>query len=108
MVNQHDDGMVEFAFYRPAATSVTLAADFSNWRADKHHMTRDDRGWWRIKLALPPGEYRFKYVVDGSLWEVDYAAYGVEMCKVGGWNSVLYVADMPATETADKPLQLAA
>lgn len=91
MVNQFDDGTVEFAYYRPGAASVALAGDFTDWDPDRHRMTCDAEGWWRVRMALPAGEYRFKYVVDGCLWEADFAAYGVEMCKLGGWNSVLFI-----------------
>ncbi len=97
MVTQHNDGTVEFAYFRPGATSVALAGDFTGWQSDRHPLTRDRDGWWRMHLALPPGEYRFKYVVDQTLWEADFAAYGVEMCKVGGWNSVLYIAEPSRT-----------
>ncbi|MHB1157223.1 MAG: early set domain-containing protein [Phycisphaerales bacterium] len=96
MVTQQRDGLIEFAYFRPGASQVALAGEFNGWRLDAHQMRRDDQGWWRIRLALPAGEYRFKYVVDRSLWEADFAAYGVEMSKVGGWTSVLYVA---ATQT---------
>ena len=99
MVSQLNDGTMEFAYFRPGASTVAMAADFTDWQTDRHHMTRDAQGWWRLRLALPPGEYRFKYVVDGTMWEADFAAYGVEMCKVGGWNSVLYIAQ-PARRAA--------
>lgn len=91
MVTQQNDGTVEFAYFRPGAEHVALAGDFNKWRSDIHQMHREDDGWWRCRLALPSGEYRFKYVVDGALWEADFAAYGVEMCKIGGWTSVLRV-----------------
>ncbi len=100
MVIFQDDGTVEFAYFRPGADSVSLAGDFNSWQAASHPMRRDSDGWWRLQLALPGGEYRFKYVVDHCIWEADFAAYGVEMCKVGGWNSVLYVS--PQTTTARK------
>lgn len=106
MVNQLHDGTVEFSFYRPGANSVALAGDFTDWQPDRHPMTRDREGWWRLRMALPAGEYRFKYVVDGCLWEADFAAFGVEMCKVGGWNSVLYV-EAPVLAATHR-LQLAA
>ena len=91
MISHLADGSLEFAYFRPGASTVTVAGDFNDWQPHTHEMTKDESGWWRIRMALPPGEYRFKYVVDKTLWEADFAAYGVEMCKTGGWNSVLWV-----------------
>ncbi len=48
--------------------------------------------------AAPGGEYRFRYVADG-VWYTDYASYGVESSKLGGWNSVLFVPEPEAHET---------
>ncbi len=95
MVVQQLDGTVEFAYFRPGADSVSLAGDFNAWCDQAHPMRKDEQGWWRLRLALPSGEYRFKYVVDRKIWEADFAAYGVEMCKIGGWNSVLYISPQP-------------
>jgi len=106
MITHQHDGTIEFAYFRPGADSVTVAGDFNRWQPHVHQMTRDERGWWRIRLALPTGEFRFKYVVDGAIWEADYAAYGVEMCAIGGWTSVLLVdedraaAEVPAAKAA--------
>jgi 1,4-alpha-glucan branching enzyme len=91
MIITHDDGTVEFAYFRPGASHIALAGDFNQWNIQTHAMERDDRGWWRLELELPDGEYRFKYVVDGHIWEADFAAYGVEMTEMGGWTSVLCV-----------------
>jgi len=74
MVVHQTDGTVEFAYFRPGADSVSLAGDFNGWQSHAHPMHRDDEGWWRLHLALPPGEYRFKYVVDHCIWETDFAA----------------------------------
>jgi 1,4-alpha-glucan branching enzyme len=106
MVTRQHDGTIEFAYFRPGASHVCLAGDFNGWQSGSHLMKRDPQGWWRLRLALPTGEYRFKYIIDGSIWEADFAAYGVEMCKIGGWTSVLYVA--PAPQSIDVPAAVAA
>lgn len=109
MVHLLDDGTVEFCYFRPGARDVRLAGDFNNWlaRADDGDATathgspmrRDEQGWWRTRLVLPAGEHRFKYIVDGNIWETDYAAYGVENDKLGGWNSIVWVAESVIDET---------
>jgi len=113
MVFQQDDGSVEFAFFRPAAKDVALAGDFNQWNAEQFPLQRDEQGWWRVRMTLKPGEYRFKYRVDGKLWEADFAAYGVENDKHGGWNSVLWVQPettkpMARPDTTDRDLRIAA
>jgi 1,4-alpha-glucan branching enzyme len=104
MVTQQADGTVEFAYFRPSAESVTLAGDFNGWRAQAHPMKRDERGWWRLKLALPTGEYRFKYIVDAKLWEADFAAFGVEMDAKRGWTSVVMIHEKAPANQIPRPL----
>lgn len=104
MVTQLPDGSVEFAYYRPSASNIALAGDFNGWRDDAHPMQCDERGWWRLKLALPPGEYRFKYLVDRKQWEADFAAFGVEMDANNGWTSVIHLSAKPAANQIPRPL----
>ena len=42
-----------------------------------------------MRIRLPVGEYRFRYVAD-SAWYTDYAAFGVEPDRFG-MNSLLRV-----------------
>jgi hypothetical protein len=63
--------------------------DFNSWRTNELRMTRIAGGYWRARIILPPGEYRFKYFADGN-WFVDYAAFGVESSQ-HGIVSVLWV-----------------
>jgi 1,4-alpha-glucan branching enzyme len=95
MVIRHADGAVEFVYFRPGAVTVRLVGDFSGWHPLTQDMRMDEQGWWRLRMSLPPGEYRFKYLVDADQWEADFAAYGVEPDRLGGWNSVLWI-DEPA------------
>lgn len=102
MVTIHEDGQVEFRFYRPEASAVRIAGDFDAW-AGTVHMRSVGRGWWVFDAQLPPGEYRFRYVADypdarGQQWYADYAAFGVEYADgaVKGFNSVLIVPEIEA------------
>lgn len=97
MTSVDKDGTVHFRFYRPAAAEVALAGDFSGW-SNRLPMRRDANGWWTLDLALPPGEYRFRYVADGE-WYTDFASHGVEVTTVG-WNSLLVVPDGPLGTSA--------
>jgi len=89
MTRIKDDGSVEFKFYRPAAGTVKLAGDFSQWATSAIQMQPAGDGWWAAYLKLSPGEYRFRYIADGN-WFTDFASHGIEVCKQG-WNSVLLI-----------------
>jgi 1,4-alpha-glucan branching enzyme len=77
----------EFAFFRPGAQQVHLAGDFNQWRDGP--MSRGVDGYWRARLRLPRGRFRFRYRADGH-WFTDFAAFGVEPGPFG-WNSVVEV-----------------
>ncbi len=88
-------GRVEFRFYRPEALRAAVAGDFNGWRGEMLPMQYDGEGWWVATMTLPPGEYRFRYLVDGR-WFTDFAANGVESVE-HGYNAVLFV---PRSEPA--------
>jgi 1,4-alpha-glucan branching enzyme len=70
------DGYTEFRFFRPDASQVFVAGDFNNWRTDQVAMTRQEGGWWCVRLPLPAGQYRFRYFADGQ-WFCDFAGFGI-------------------------------
>jgi chromosome partitioning protein len=65
---------VTVSFRDAAATDVRIAGDFNGWVPDKNVRSRVDiaggeRVWTKV-LALPPGTYRYRYLVDGE-WRED-------------------------------------
>ncbi|MEO5825954.1 MAG: isoamylase early set domain-containing protein [Gemmatimonadales bacterium] len=58
----------------PGAHSVALVGDFTDWRTDRLQLKAEGDGRWRVTVKLPPGRYRFAYVVDGGEWRADAAA----------------------------------
>ena len=97
MVTLHRDGHAEFRFFRPYAERVFLSGDFNGWRSDQLDMFRQDDGYWVLRLPLPAGDYRFRYVADGQ-WYTDFSAFGVEPSRFG-LNSIVHVPP-PALPTA--------
>ena len=91
---------VEFSFFRPQASHVHVAGEFNEWREGQLPMTRAQDGYWRARIRLPAGEFRFRYCADGE-WFTDYAAFGLEP-GVFGLDSVVRVPGVPA------PVRLAA
>ncbi|HUU21243.1 MAG TPA: hypothetical protein VM389_01790 [Phycisphaerae bacterium] len=91
VVNISEDGYAEFRFFRPNASNVFVTGDFNDWRTDQLRMVRSDDGYWVLKVRLPAGDYRFRYIADGA-WYTDYAAFGVEPGRFG-MDSLLLVPD---------------
>lgn len=105
MVTEYTCGDVEFCFYRREAQRVFICGDFNDWHQTALPMTATDAGWWKCRLRLAPGSYRFKYLTD-SEWYPDYAAFGLEMGPLGAWNSVVLVRGEPdEIELRQAPLE---
>ncbi len=58
---------VRFVFIDAAATRVAVAGSFNQWSSSTHPLIRDaGRPRWTATVRLPPGEYQFMFVVDGT------------------------------------------
>lgn len=80
----------------PAAHAVFVAGTFNDWRLTEHRMRRDSAGVWRATLALAPGRYEYKFIVDGEWAEDPANPLRVPVPAPGsGHNSVLEVAAPP-------------
>lgn len=75
-----DDNICSVTFCLPAeavdsAQYVTIVGDFNGWDVNATPMQRLENGDYIITLTLQPGrDYRFRYLIDGSRWENDWAA----------------------------------
>jgi 1,4-alpha-glucan branching enzyme len=72
---QESAGPVTLTFTEPQAKTVQVAGDFNRWLDNvegkvtgktEWMMQRETAGHWKYVLTLPPGSYRFKYVIDGG------------------------------------------
>ena len=97
------DGQVEFRFFRPNVSSVSLVGDFNGWNQQSLAMKSTGDGWWTTLMRFAAGEYRFRYLADGK-WFNDYASYGVEPTKTG-FNSILRVIGSVEGESMEGPSQ---
>jgi len=57
---------VSFFYINPSAGSVYLAGEMNNWSPTATPMQRDVAGQWSVTLNLAPGQYLYKFVVDGN------------------------------------------
>ena len=72
------------------AKSVMLAGDFNEWRERDIWMKQTADGW-QITYALGPGNYQYKFIVDGK-WIIDPQNPKVVTGEGGHSNSFLVVA----------------
>jgi AMP-activated protein kinase-like protein len=85
-----NDG-VTFALNAPANRSVMLVGDFTDWRTDRVPLTREPSGTWAVTIKLPPGRYRFAFLVDDVEWRADTRA-APAMDAYGRPTSIITVA----------------
>lgn len=54
---------------------VALVGEFNNWDKNTNLLSRNKEGCFSITIVLEQGhEYQFRYLVDDSRWENDWAA----------------------------------
>ena len=82
---------VTFTLEAPDAEHVHLAGDFNNWTLDGSEMEPRGGVWTKV-VKLPPGRYRYRYVVDGR-WQSDPLNAAVEPSAYGGNDSVVVMDD---------------
>jgi chromosome partitioning protein len=78
---------VTFAIEAPGAEHVLLAGDFNEWTLDGSEMDPIGGVWTKV-IKLPPGRYRYRYVIDGR-WQNDPSNAAVEPNPYGGHDSIL-------------------
>lgn len=80
-----------FSFTAPAATSVLLVGDFTNWQERPIPLRKEADGIWHVKLELPPGAYHYRFLVDGE-WRDDAECSLRVPTPFGSENAVRQVA----------------
>lgn len=79
---------VTFTLVAPQASSVAVVGTFNDWDPGKNPMVRDDQGRWTVRLPLPPGRYKYQFLVDGQFL-ADPNAVEKETDGFGHENAVL-------------------
>jgi 1,4-alpha-glucan branching enzyme len=81
---------VHLELTHPTATAVCIAGSFNEWRPTATSMVSLGDGRWLKELALAPGVYEYRLVVDGE-WMPDPLGRETRPNPFGGLNSVLRV-----------------
>lgn len=82
--------LVRFVFAGSEAESVAVAGDFSRW--DPIPLRRrdsDGQTVWTGLVAVPRGEHRYMFVLDGERWVTDPLATAVRDDGFGNRNAIL-------------------
>lgn len=81
---------VRIGYFQPEAREVYVAGSFNDWDPRETPLQRDSFGDWSVDLSLPPGEHRYRLVVDGE-WRDDPSAQRMEANPFGGFDAVVVV-----------------
>jgi 1,4-alpha-glucan branching enzyme len=81
---------IRFQFTHAAARSVCVSGDFNGWSTTGYCMHRES-GQWSLCISLPPGRYRYGFVVDGNEWIADPQGLWFETDGFGRLNAVMVV-----------------
>ncbi len=78
-----------FTLDAPSAREIYVVGDFNQWKLDdSNRLYPNPNGRWEKRLALQPGKYRYKFVVDGE-WKVDEGNNDKEQNIFGTFDSVV-------------------
>lgn len=81
-----------FVFYRPDITRAEITGSFTDWQRVPMRAVGNS-GYWEIVLALPEGEHRFSYILNGQDSFPDPTILTREQDDFGGQNSVILVGN---------------
>jgi len=82
-----NDSLINFMLRKyPKAQKVYLCGNFTDWEKGAIPMLKSDMGW-SATVALQPGKYHYKYIVDGN-WITDPDNRMVENDMQGNTNSI--------------------
>lgn len=91
-----------FELSAPGAQRVYLAGEMTGWSDRKQALRRGADGTWRITVELAPGEWLYKFIVDGR-WIADPASPDHDADGQGGQHSFVFVGPGDWYEHADVP-----
>lgn len=106
LVLEHDEGIkdqlfgprpcedgIRFGIEAPDAREVYLTGSFNNWNPGGIPLAPvpDRPGRWEVVLALPPGSYEYRYILDGR-WVTDPEQHDSVVTDMGLENSLLVVS----------------
>jgi hypothetical protein len=99
-------------FELPAAIAVERASvcgDFNAWSPDTHPLAAREDGRFETTIELEVGRvFRFRYLIDGSVWENDWAADGYVPNGFGDDDSIVDLTALEVVTPARRTTKRAA
>ena len=89
-LNKGSKKKIVFEYYAPLVRSVSVAGTFNDWDHESCPLKKDKSGKWKIEVALPPGRYEYRYLVD-DVWGNDQRPVECVPNAFGSWNCVVTV-----------------
>ena len=78
-------------YFAPEANTVAIAGDFNSWNDQAQMMKKTKAGWWKSSVKLPPGQYQYRFVIDGQQWVEDPENPNKQLNEFSTYNSILEV-----------------
>lgn len=82
---------VRLVYFSPEASSVSVVGSFNGWQEEVQLHPRDNTGYWVNSIDVPPGEYRYAFLIDGEVRIADPTANSFMEDDYGSRNSVVRV-----------------
>ena len=80
-----------FHYKAPAAATVLLVGDFTNWQHQAVPMKKGKDGVWSASFELRSGQYHYRFIVDNE-WKDDPECTLRVPNPFGGENMVRHVS----------------
>lgn len=74
------------------ARKIALLGDFNSWSKEKYILENIRNNTWKIKFKLFPGRYRYKFLVNDTIWISDPRALEYVDDEFGEKTSLLVVS----------------
>jgi hypothetical protein len=88
---------VQFVVDAPAAETVHLVGDFTEWQPTVELEDADGDGVWSGRVPLRPGVHEYMFVIDGADWITDPNAAGYQDDGFGQRNAIVAVSTLNGT-----------
>ena len=88
---------VQFVVDAPAAETVHLVGDFTEWQPTVELEDADGDGVWSGRVPLLPGVHEYMFVIDGADWITDPNAAGYQDDGFGQRNAIVAVSTLNGT-----------
>lgn len=88
---------VQFVVDAPAAETVHLVGDFTEWQPTVELEDVDGDGVWSGRVPLLPGVHEYMFVIDGADWVTDPNAASYQDDGFGQQNAIVAVSTLNGT-----------